>query len=148
MIVYTELASIERDLGFSAKTLYGLSNNLEKHYRNVFIPKSDGSKRKLSVPDVILKRVQRSIADNILTQYPVSKYAKAYKPGSSVQRNARYHIKKKKLLKLDIEGFFDGIMYSQVKNIVFCDQKFSEPISILLTIYICIYIGDINIFAI
>lgn len=138
MIVYTELASIERDLGFSAKTLYGLSNNLEKHYRNVFIPKSDGSKRKLSVPDVILKRVQRSIADNILTQYPVSKYAKAYKPGSSVQRNARYHIKKKKLLKLDIEGFFDGIMYSQVKNIVFCEQKFSEPISILLTI-LCYY---------
>lgn len=138
MIVYTELASIERDLGFSAKTLYALSNNLEKHYRNVYIPKSDGSKRKLSVPDVILKRVQRSIADNILTQYPVSKYAKAYKPGSSVQHNARCHVGKKKLLKLDIEGFFDNIMYSQVKDIVFCAPKFSQPISILLTI-LCYY---------
>lgn len=138
MIVYTELASIERDLGFSAKTLYGLSNNLEKHYRNVYIPKSDGSKRKLSVPDVILKKVQKSIADNILTQYPVSRYAKAYKPGSSVQHNARCHVGKKKLLKLDIEGFFDGIMYSQVRNIVFCAQKFSPQISILLTI-LCYY---------
>ena len=65
MIVYNELASIERDLGFPARTLYGLSNNLEKHYHYVFIPKSDGSKRKLSVPDLILKRAQKSIADNI-----------------------------------------------------------------------------------
>jgi len=138
MIVYKELASIEQDLGFSARTLYGLSNHLEKHYHNVFIPKSDGSKRKLSVPDLILKGVQKSIADNILVQFPVSRYAKAYKVGSSVQRNAQPHIGKKKLLKLDIEGFFDHILYSQVKDIVFCEEKFAEPIRILLTM-LCYY---------
>ena len=138
MIVYKELASVEQDLGFSAKTLYGLSNNLEKHYHNVLIPKRDGSKRKLSVPDLILKRVQKSIADNILAQYPVSKYAKAYKVGSNVQRNAQPHIGKKKILKLDIEGFFDHILYSQVKNIVFCEEKFAEPIRVLLTM-LCYY---------
>ena len=138
MIVYKELASIERDLGFSAKTLYGLSNNLEKHYHNVLIPKRDGSKRKLSVPDLILKRVQRSIADNILVQYPVSKYAKAYKIGGSVQHNAQPHVGKKKILKLDIEGFFDHILYSQVENIVFCEEKFAEPIRVLLTM-LCYY---------
>ena len=82
MIVYKELSSIEKDLGYPAKTLYGLSNNLEKHYHNVFIPKSDGTKRKLSVPDLILKNVQRSIVDNILAYYPISKYATAYKVGS------------------------------------------------------------------
>ena len=133
MIVYKELASVERDLGFSAKTLYGLSNNLEKHYHNVLIPKRDGSKRKLSVPDLILKSVQKSIADNILSQYPISSYAKAYKIGSNVQRNAQPHVGKKKILKLDIEGFFDHILYSQVKNIVFCEEKFAEPIRVLLT---------------
>ena len=138
MIVYKELASIERDLGFSAKTLYGLSNNLEKHYHNVLIPKRDGSKRKLSVPDLILKSVQKSIADNILAQYPVSSYAKAYKIGSNVQRNAQPHVGKKKILKLDIEGFFDHILYSQVKNIVFCEEKFAEPIRVLLTM-LCYY---------
>ena len=138
MIVYKELASIERDLGFSAKTLYGLSNHIEKHYHNVLIPKRDGSKRKLSVPDLILKRVQKSIADNILAQYPVSKYAKAYKVGSNVQRNAQPHVGKKKILKLDIEGFFDHILYSQVKNTVFCEEKFAEPIRVLLTM-LCYY---------
>ena len=138
MIVYKELASIEHDLGVPAKTLYGLSNNLEKHYHTVFIPKRDGSKRKLSVPDLILKKVQKAIADNILVQYPISKYAQAYKSGSSIQRNAHPHIGKKKLLKLDIEGFFDHILYSQVKDTVFCKEKFSEPIRILLTM-LCYY---------
>jgi retron-type reverse transcriptase len=104
----------------------------------VFIPKSDGSKRKLSVPDLILKSVQRSIADNILTQYRISRYAAAYKPGSSVQRNAKHHVGKKKLLKLDIEGFFDHILYSRVKESVFGKEKFSEPIRILLTM-LCYY---------
>ena len=138
MIVYKELASIERDMGFPARTLYGLSNNLGKHYHNVFIPKSDGSKRKLSVPDLILKKVQRSIADNILMQYPISKYAKAYKVGSSVQKNAQPHVGKKKILKLDIEGFFNHILYSQVKNTVFYKEKFSEPIRVLLSM-LCYY---------
>ena len=138
MIVYRELAFIERDLGFPARTLYGLSHNLEKHYHNVFIPKSDGSKRRLSVPDLILKKVQRSIADHILTQYPVSKHAMAYKAGSSVQRNAKLHVGKKKVLKLDIEGFFDNILYSRVKDIVFFEEKYSEPIRILLTM-LCYY---------
>ena len=138
MVVYKELGSIEKDLGYSAKTLYGLSNSLEKHYHTVYVPKSDGSKRKLSVPDLILKLVQKSIADNILIQYPISTYAKAYKAGSSVQKNARSHIGKKKILKLDIEGFFDHILYSQVKDIVFYKEKYSEPIRILLTM-LCYY---------
>ncbi|MBQ9714816.1 MAG: RNA-directed DNA polymerase [Clostridia bacterium] len=133
MIVYHELASLQKDLGFSAKTLYGISNNIAKHYHTVLVPKKDGTKRKLSVPDVMLKRVQRAIADNILSQYPVSRYATAYKPGASVQKNAGKHVGKQKILKLDVKGFFDNILYSQVKDIVFYEKKFSEPIRILLS---------------
>ena len=138
MKAYTELEDLEQDLGFPAKTLYGLSNNLDKHYRNTFIPKHDGSKRKLSVPDLILKRVQRSIADNILADYPISSYAMAYTQGSSVQKNASLHVGKQKILKLDIDGFFDHITYSRVKDCVFCKENYSEPIRILLTL-LCYY---------
>ena len=138
MKTYDVLDSLEQDLGFSAKTLYGLSNNLDKHYRNTFIPKHDGSKRKLSIPDLILKRVQRSIADNILADYPISRYAMAYTKGSSVQKNASLHVGKQKILKLDIDGFFDHITYSRVKDCVFCKENYSEPIRILLTM-LCYY---------
>lgn len=138
MKVYTTLESLEQATGFSAKTLYALSNNLDKHYHTAFIPKHDGSKRKLSVPDLVLKRVQRAIADNILAHYPISRYATAYASGSSVQRNAAPHVGKPKILKLDIDGFFDHITYSKVKDIVFCKEKYSEQIRILLTM-LCYY---------
>ena len=138
MKAYTALEDLEQDLGFPAKTLYGLSNNLDKHYRNTFIPKHDGSKRKLSVPDTILKKVQRSISDNILSHYTISHYATAYTSGSSVQKNASLHVGKQKILKLDIDGFFDHITYSKVKDIVFCKENYSEQIRILLTM-LCYY---------
>ena len=138
MKAYTALEDLEQDLGFPAKTLYGLSNNLDKHYRNTFIPKHDGSKRKLSVPDTILKKVQRSISDNILSHYTISRYATAYTAGSSVQKNASLHVGKQKILKLDIDGFFDHITYSKVKDIVFCKENYSEQIRILLTM-LCYY---------
>ena len=138
MKTYAALDSLEQDLGFSAKTLYGLSNNLDKHYRNIFIPKHDGSKRKLSIPDLILKRVQRSIADNILADYPISRYAMAYTKGSSVQKNASLHVGKQKILKLDVDGFFDHLTYARVKDCVFCKENYSEPIRILLTM-LCYY---------
>jgi retron-type reverse transcriptase len=77
--------------------------------------------------------VQRSIVDNILSYYPVSRYAKAYAFGTNVQMNAKPHVGKKKILKLDIEGFFDNIIYSRVKDVVFYKEKFSEPIRILLS---------------
>lgn len=105
MIVYREYKTLEKELGFPIKTLFALSNNIDKHYHNAFIPKSDWTRRKLSVPDLILKSVQRSIVDNILARYPISEYAKAYVYGSNVQKNALPHVGKKKILKLDIEGF-------------------------------------------
>ena len=133
MIVYRELSSVESDLGFTAKTLYGLSNNIEKHYRNAYIPKKDGSQRRLSVPDAILKSVQRAIAERLLYHLPVSASARAYKPGSSVHKNALPHVGRAKILKLDIEAFFDSISYVTVKERVFPSERFSEPIRILLT---------------
>ena len=138
MKAYTALEDLEQDLGFPAKTLYGLSNHLDKHYHNTFIPKHDGSKRKLSVPDTILKKVQRSISDNILSHYTISHYSTAYTSGSSVQKNASLHVGKQKILKLDIDGFFDHITYSKVKDIVFCKENYSEQIRILLTM-LCYY---------
>ena len=134
VIVYRELKTLARDLGFPVKTLYGLSNSLEKHYHAVLLPKRDGTLRKLSVPDLILKRVQRKIADVILVQYPVSHHACGYVCGGCVQKNARPHIGKEKLLKLDVDGFFDHIRYSQVKDLVFYKEKFSEPVRTLLSI--------------
>lgn len=134
MVVYRELASVEKDLGVGIKRLYALSNNIKAHYHVVDIPKKDGSFRKLSIPDEELKYVQRLIAEKILILFPVSEYATAYKYSSRTIYNALPHVRKKYILKLDIRDFFGSILYSQIKDFVFVPEVFSEPIRILLSI--------------
>ena len=133
MIVYKELSSIERELEIPVKTLYSVSNNIGRHYHSVRIPQRDGGERELSVPDEILKKIQRKILYKLLAYEPVSRYATGYKYGSSVQRNARRHVGKAKILKLDIKNFFDSIRYSTVKERAFPEYKYSEQIRVLLT---------------
>ena len=133
MIVYRELSSLEQDLGISARTLYSVSNNLGKHYRKAKLPKKSGGYRNLSVPDEILKTIQRQISEVLLIHMPVSRYAKAYRFGSSTLRNAKHHIGKQVVLKLDILHFFDSIRYSTVKAKVFPEEIYAEPLRILLT---------------
>ena len=133
MVVYRELSSLEQDLGISAKTLYAISNHLNKHYRKAKLPKKNGGFRNLSVPDEVLKTIQKRIAEVLLVHMPVSRYAKAYRFGSSTLRNAKHHVGKQVVLKLDILHFFDSIRYSTVKDKVFPDEIYAEPLRILLT---------------
>jgi len=133
MIVYRELSSLERDLGISAKTLYAVSNNIGKHYYKAKLPKKSGGYRNLSVPDEVLKTIQKRIADVLLIHMPVSRYAKAYRFGSSTLRNAKHHVGKQIVLKLDILHFFDSIRYSAVKEKAFPEEIYAEPLRILLT---------------
>ena len=138
MIVYRELSSLEQDLGISAKTLYAVSNNLSKHYRKAKLPKKSGGFRNLSVPDEVLKSIQKQIAEVLLIHSPTSRYAKAYRFGSSTLRNAKHHVGKQVVLKLDILHFFDSIRYSTLKDKVFPEEIYAEPLRILLTM-LCYY---------
>ncbi|MBQ8533686.1 MAG: RNA-directed DNA polymerase [Clostridia bacterium] len=138
MITYKEISSLENDLGVSAKALYTLTNEIHRHYRTVMIPKDNGELRKLSVPDPFLKSVQRKIAHNILFFEEISPYATAYRPGGSTLINALPHVSKNTVMKLDINKFFDHIIYPIVKEKVFPAHKYSEANRILLTL-ICIY---------
>ncbi len=140
MIVYTELKTIEKDLGIPLKTLFAVSNNISHHYKKVKIPKKNGSFRELSVPDEVLKKIQRAIVKNILSYEPISIYAYAYRFGGSVQKNALHHVGKEKVLKLDIKHFFDSILYSTVKAKCFPKERFSDNARTLLSI-LC-YFGD------
>ena len=132
---YSEL---EKRLGISAKALYSVSNAPWKHYHTVKIPKNDkGDYRELNVPDEFLKAIQRRIADRLLNDCPVSSHATAYRSGGSTIANAKPHIYKNVLLKLDIHHFFDNILYTTIKDKVFPAEDYSEPIRVLLTL-LCI----------
>lgn len=131
-------AELENQLGFSMKALYSISNAPWKHYHSVRIPKNNkGDYRELNVPDEFLKAVQRRIADKLLSHAPISPHATAYCPGGSTLANAKPHVNKNMLLKLDIHHFFDNILYTAIKEKAFPAADYSEPIRILLTL-LCI----------
>lgn len=138
IIVYRELSSLSRDLGISARTLYTVSNHVQKHYHAVQVQKNDGSMRRLLVPDRLLKTIQRRIYNTLLCRVPISPYATAYRPAGSPLRNAQPHIGKPVLLKLDIRHFFDHILYADVKDLCFPAERYSSANRILLAL-LCVY---------
>lgn len=78
MVEYREISSLCQALGYSARTLYSVSNAIEKHYHEAELIKSNGEIRLIRVPNKLLKSIQRRIVDVILLQEPISDYAMAY----------------------------------------------------------------------
>jgi len=134
MAIYKELSSLVNQLGFSKRTLYSVSNSIQKHYHLVKIPKGNGEYRQLSVPDEFLKVIQRRINDRLLADEEISPYATAYRKGGSTKVNASPHAGNEVLLKLDIRHFFDGLIYPIVKEKAFPAEKYSEQNRILLSL--------------
>lgn len=132
MIVYQELSSLLKDLGYSSKALYSLTNRIDRHYRRALIPKGNGETRKLCVPDPFLMAVQRRIAQQLLPLEPVSPHACAYRPGGSVRLNALPHVGAPVVVKMDVYHFFDHLTYPMVKEKAFPSFRYSEPNRILL----------------
>lgn len=134
MIVYREISTLSHDLDIPVKTLYAISNSVRRHYHPVNLPKGDGTFRQLTVPDKILKKIQRRITECLLVHLPISRYATAYRYGGSIFHNAAPHVGQERILKLDIQHFFDNILYSTVKEAAFPSKFFAEPLRVLLTI--------------
>ena len=137
MIVYTKIETLAHDLEIPARTLYALSNAPQRHYHKAILRKRDGGTRTLLVPDEPTKIVQRAILSNLLAREIVSPAAAAYRPAVGPERGAQIHVGAKKLLTLDVRGFFDHIRYPDVKNCAFPKERYSEPLRILLARLCC-----------
>ena len=106
------------------KTLYSISNNVEKNYKIFKIKKRNGELRTIYEPSSLLKHIQRKILNNILNNKSISKYAKAYH--------------KDIILKLDIKDFFENISFYDVYNSCFPIEYFPKSVGMILT-YLCAY---------
>ena len=120
------------------KTLYSISNNIEKNYKIYKIKKKNGKLRTIYEPNSLLKHIQKQILSNILNDKAISKYAKAYHKGISLRDNAVPHVNKEIILKLDIKNFFENISHIDVYNCCFSIECFPESVGIILAI-LCTY---------
>lgn len=120
------------------KTIYSISNNIEKNYKVYKIKKRNGKYRTIYEPNSMLKQIQKKILINILNNKSIAKYAKAYHKGISLKDNAIPHINKKIILKLDIKNFFENISFLDVYNSCFSIEYFPKSVGFILT-YLCTY---------
>ena len=120
------------------KTIYSISNNIEKNYKIYKIKKRNGKYRTIYEPNIILKQIQKQILINILNNKAISKYAKAYHKGIKLKDNAITHVNKEIILKLDIKNFFENISFVDVYNSCFSIEYFPKSVGMILT-FLCTY---------
>lgn len=120
------------------KILYNISNNIDANYEEIIIHKKSGGLRFLYEPSKELKSIQKRILKNVLEEKKLSNYSYAYRKKVSVLDNAKPHVKKDVIVKLDIKDFFDNIRFSMVYDSCFNETLYPKKMGMLFT-NLCVY---------
>ncbi|PHI17993.1 RNA-dependent DNA polymerase [Lewinellaceae bacterium SD302] len=95
-------------------------------YANYYIRKRRGGKRKISVPFVPLRIVQKYINDFILNKVDVHPKAFAFVRNKSIVDNAKVHVNQEWILNIDIKDFFTSIgvdkVYTTFRSLGYVDN--------------------------
>ena len=126
-------------LGRSRKYLASVINCPEKFYRTFNIAKKSGGHREISAPYPSLLECQQWINKNILAKIKVHPAAKGFIPKMSIVDNARPHLSKAKLLKIDLTDFFPSIPFNRIIKI-FLEMGYPHNVSFSLARISCL--GD------
>lgn len=85
-------------------------------YREFTIPKRRGGHRNISAPTPETKQLQRRILRRLLAKLRVHPAATGFEKGKSIVDNARPHIGKAVIVRMDLVDFFPSIKSSRVKK--------------------------------
>jgi RNA-directed DNA polymerase len=86
--------------------LYHIADNASKFYKIYEIPKRSGGTRQIHHPSRQLKSLQRFVVRNLIRRLPVHSAATAYRLGSSIKKNTRFHQNSAFTIRIDLENFF------------------------------------------
>lgn len=119
-------------LKISSKKLNWLANDRANHYICFHAKKKDGSTREIFAPKPYLKEVQRQILDDLLQRVRLNSHAEGFRKKRSIVTNARRHIDKDVLIKMDVKDFFPSITFERVLGI-FISLGYPRQVSLLLS---------------
>lgn len=128
-------------LGFEYSYVLAAANRSFHFYRRFYLPKKGGGHRCIDSPARNLKEMQRWILDQILAKIPVHNQAMAYRSGLGIKDNAREHLGKSRVLRLDISNFFPSITFKMVYRVL-AGAGYSRPVTTLLS-RLCAYGGSL-----
>lgn len=106
-------------------------NTQKAHYSYRWLTKRSGGQRLIESPKPMLKEIQQKILREILEQVPAHPKAHGFVKGRSIVTNARPHVRKRFVLKFDLEDFYPSVRYSRVVAI-FRSLGFSREVAIWL----------------
>lgn len=103
------------------------------HYVRFSIPKKSGGTREISAPKKELREAQWWIKEQILERLPIHPSAYGFVKGRNTVDNAREHVKKEVIVKMDLQDFFPSIHFWRVRGL-FESFGYSRQISTLLAL--------------
>ena len=104
------------------------------HYSRFRIPKRSGGYRQLASPKPLLRKAQQWVLDHVTSRLePHARIATAWRKGRSVVDNARPHVGKAVVIRVDIQDFFPSISWRRVRR-VFMDLGYSEGVGTMLAL--------------
>ena len=108
-------AAIGLESGKLAWLCYHRGASQVDHYRRFQIPKRSGGVRNVSAPKPTLRLAQSWVLNEILTKIPIHDAATAFHAGASTVENARRHMGKSVVVRLDLKDFFPSVNFHRVK---------------------------------
>jgi RNA-directed DNA polymerase len=87
------------------------------HYHVWWIPKRDGSRRRITAPKPALKKAQRWLLRNVVEKLPVHQAAHGFLEARSIASNAGVHAGADVIVKVDLKDFFPTITFRRVKGL-------------------------------
>lgn len=135
-LIYIENKGIQYNLDLDDSFFNKVLNGNDRNHKEIII-KNKSKKRTLYEPTQNLKIIQKYILEEILYKYEyiysLDTCIKGFLKNSTVLDNAKPHLNKKVLIKMDIKDFFDSITRKRIYDIFRKQNKFSYETSYLLS---------------
>jgi RNA-directed DNA polymerase len=91
-------------------------NNLEENYHEFYIDKNNGKKRKILSPNDSLKLIHKKLNKRIFSNFSEFKSVHGFVKNKNIKTNASKHLRKKIVLKVDIENYFESINIKMISQ--------------------------------
>jgi RNA-directed DNA polymerase len=119
--VLRDAADLAALLGVDLKVLRWLTYHRDVapviHYRQFEVPKAKGGVRVISAPRPALRAAQQKVRAEILSHLAATPQAQGFVRARSTVTNARAHVRRDVLVKIDITDFFGTITYPRVRGL-------------------------------
>ena len=119
-------------LEISLKRLHWLADDKRSHYTCFSVKKRGGGVREVFAPKPNLKAVQRQILDDLLHRVRLNSHAEGFRKRRSILTNAKRHVGKKVVIKMDVKDFFPSITFERVLG-MFVSLGYPRQVAVLLT---------------